>query len=310
DVSILCSDASELKAGYLKGKITDGRLRNKKVIFMTSAYYIGIDILDDVMIYVVSDVSHEPSLLSPQQIYQIVGRARERCTARYFFFNQFKSKTKTKDLKGLNAEALKQKEILQRVHAKNQETLIEHYNSRSGGCFYRLRNGKLTFNSLLIDFRLRRYTIKQQLYSKGSNAKETLSEYFETTLEQVETLSDTDTKVIKAKEKIRAYKAELFRTCANSSFLSLERPFVDLDILLAHSLLSKLILDGSGRCQRWCNDNAERYTGEMLKDLESRLSKYTFDYNMSGEKLKSIHREFDEMDEHWANNSHKPFANA
>lgn len=299
DVSILCSDASELKAGYLKGKITDGRLPDKKVIFMTSAYYIGIDILDDVMIYVVSDVKKGSSILSPQQIYQIVGRARERCTARYFFFNQHKGETKIKDLEGLKKEASKQLKKLQRLDTKNQDTLIEQYNSSPAGCFYRLREGKLTFNSLLVDFRLRHYTIKQQLYSKGSDAKAPLSEYFHTTLEQVNTLSDTDTKVKKAKEKIRAYKAGLFRICADSSFLSYEKPFLDSDILLAHSLLSKLFWCGSGRWQRWCNENAERYSRNMLKDLESRLDKYTFNYNMSDEKIKSIRREFDEMDEHW-----------
>ena len=114
DVSILCSDSSEKKAGYLKGELLDGKLPpNGRVIFMTSAYYKGIDIEEPVIVFIVSDVKYKSSLLSVEQIYQVCGRARDKCLSRNFFYNTIKGNPKVKDLKELTEEMKNQEQELQ-----------------------------------------------------------------------------------------------------------------------------------------------------------------------------------------------------
>lgn len=80
EIGILCSEASKYK---IHNEIEwfaipeDGRvILYKKIVFMTSAYFVGIDILDVYHLIIGSIQYPEHAILQFEKIYQISGRAR------------------------------------------------------------------------------------------------------------------------------------------------------------------------------------------------------------------------------------------
>ena len=85
ECAILCSENSEGDAKYVENEtgeivycfseLTDGHL-NKRVTFMTCAYFVGIDILDMFHLISVANAKKLYTLLSVEKIIQIKGRCR------------------------------------------------------------------------------------------------------------------------------------------------------------------------------------------------------------------------------------------
>jgi len=100
DVKILCSEGSKERAGRLFARLDRGQLPSEaKIVFITSAYFVGVDIYDPFILFVASDTGkkHRSSLLSAEQVFQIYGRARNHgCSSVYYYFNTFKTKTKVR----------------------------------------------------------------------------------------------------------------------------------------------------------------------------------------------------------------------
>jgi hypothetical protein len=281
DVSILCSDSSEKKAGYLKGELVDGKLPpNARVVFMTSAYYKGIDIEESVIVFIVSDVKYKSSLLSVEQIYQVCGRARDKCLSRNFFYNTIKGNPKVKDLKGLTEEMKNQEQKLQTKKSISGKTyLINIYNSKSSGSFFRLFNGKLKPNLLLFDMRLQTYKMKKKLYGKNSTPKSYLEEYFTVEWSEVDSIPVDSNKAKKLKKTIKDYKVKLFKeNCLGGiyggySYNSL--PFMDGFMELAHSLQFHVPDVAREKLNEWLLKQLDAYKKKPLEKMADVLAEET-----------------------------------
>lgn len=96
EVTVLSSEnsQSQLPLEWQK-KLVNGQVAGQ-VIFMTSAYFIGIDILMDADVIVAANASYEYTRLREANIVQIIGRIRDYKSGNYFLFNVGKSLSSTK----------------------------------------------------------------------------------------------------------------------------------------------------------------------------------------------------------------------
>lgn len=87
NIGILCSEASydDVPEEY-RTKLENGKLE-RKITFMTSAYFAGVDISERCHVVAVSDTSYPFSLLLKAKIYQIFGRPRNGVASQSFVFN-------------------------------------------------------------------------------------------------------------------------------------------------------------------------------------------------------------------------------
>ena len=87
ECSILCSSGSKEEAG---GRYYDTLIDNRlptTINFITSAYYSGVDILEDYHSILVSDVNYPYCLLSVDKIKQITGRCRRKVLSENLIFS-------------------------------------------------------------------------------------------------------------------------------------------------------------------------------------------------------------------------------
>lgn len=75
-IGILCGEMSKDKAGNFFIEIDDNRTLHKQIVFMTCAYFVGIDINEPCHIISVSTFNQPFTLLSIERLTQIVGRCR------------------------------------------------------------------------------------------------------------------------------------------------------------------------------------------------------------------------------------------
>ncbi len=299
EVCIACSESSYDKVKSLFCQIEGGKLPpTGKVIFITSAYFVGIDIEDPVIIHIVSDPRYEPSILSPQKIYQICGRSRAKCQSRYFYFSSLKSVSKVKTLEGLIEESKKQYEVLSNLPYSKKGYRIDSYASGRSGSFYRLVDGQLKRNNLLFDLRLDRYKTRKELYSKGSDPRNALSEYFDVTLSRLTTLDMTSKKVLRLQVDMKAYKVELFKNTLlfpdkeNSSYFInpyIDKPFSDRYMALYTKIRDFLPVEARQSFYRWVEGNVEEYNISKLKKLHERILKYSYPISDKEEMQKLLH---------------------
>lgn len=76
-VSILSSERSKANAGKYFERLKDSKLP-KQINFITSAYFVGIDIEDSAHTIIISNPSATHSLLTKSKIIQILGRVRNK----------------------------------------------------------------------------------------------------------------------------------------------------------------------------------------------------------------------------------------
>jgi len=73
---ILCGSNSREEAGKYYVEFENNGLLPRRVLFMTAAYFSGIDIVDNFTLYVISDRSTPFSILTRDEMVQVFGRAR------------------------------------------------------------------------------------------------------------------------------------------------------------------------------------------------------------------------------------------
>ena len=84
--SILCSSGSQEEAGEYFGTLINNRLPSP-INFITSAYFSGVDIIDDYHSILVSDVNFPYCLLSVEKMKQVTGRCREDVLSENLIFS-------------------------------------------------------------------------------------------------------------------------------------------------------------------------------------------------------------------------------
>lgn len=76
DCAILCSDSSVEEAGTYYAELAEGNKLPKRINFITSCYFAGVDIEDYYHLITVSNARQNYQMLSPDKLMQIHGRCR------------------------------------------------------------------------------------------------------------------------------------------------------------------------------------------------------------------------------------------
>lgn len=76
DCAILCSDSSVEEAGTYYAELAEGNKLPKRINFITSCYFAGVDIEDYYHLITVSNARQNYQMLSPDKLTQIHGRCR------------------------------------------------------------------------------------------------------------------------------------------------------------------------------------------------------------------------------------------
>ena len=76
DCSVACSSQSQTMVGEYYRSLHSGKLATP-ITFITSTYFVGVDIEERFHLLTVTDPRHIQTLLSPEKIYQISGRCRD-----------------------------------------------------------------------------------------------------------------------------------------------------------------------------------------------------------------------------------------
>ncbi|MCB0687935.1 MAG: hypothetical protein KDC53_15470 [Saprospiraceae bacterium] len=137
---ILCSDRSSGKCTDGKrdyfGELEDGELP-ARVNFITSTYFTGIDIEDEVDLILVTDIQKTQTLLSTEKMRQIIGRFRMKKPKTYLICN-FKERNSppSPEFEELNGDAqtmtsilesLDGSDFLKQVKTQIQNLIMESY---------------------------------------------------------------------------------------------------------------------------------------------------------------------------------------
>jgi len=85
-IGILCGEYGKEKVGELRIELQNCRL-SRQIVFMTCAYFAGLDILDDCNIIAVSSFNQPFTLLSIERLFQIVGRCRNKVLKEYVIYS-------------------------------------------------------------------------------------------------------------------------------------------------------------------------------------------------------------------------------
>lgn len=218
EVGILCSKKSRKKfPSKYRTNLNEGKLE-KKITFITAAYFVGIDINESCHVFAVSDTSYPTSFLFLSKIYQIFGRVRKGVTSQSFIFNTSpklykdieehykwiidkysRAYAKAKAVLGATTDTSEEekKETVRDVEAITNSTAIHDAE------VIRLLNGtiaKCTFN---IDYLYHRQRNINELCTDSTKTQERLSDFFKVVYEEIDsTVDESD------KESISSYKAE------------------------------------------------------------------------------------------------------
>lgn len=76
NIGILCGETSREKAGIYYTEIDESGMLSKQIVFMTCAYFVGVDINEPCHIISVSTFNQPFTLLSTERMAQIAGRCR------------------------------------------------------------------------------------------------------------------------------------------------------------------------------------------------------------------------------------------
>lgn len=97
DCSVACSSQSQAMVGKYYRSLHSGKLATP-ITFITSTYFVGVDIEERFHLLTVSDPRRIQTLLSPEKIYQISGRCRDErgLSSETIIYDFYKPKTPEK----------------------------------------------------------------------------------------------------------------------------------------------------------------------------------------------------------------------
>jgi len=194
DLGVLCSEASidRIEEKY-RSKIEKGKI-DKKVTFITSAYFLGIDIEEELVTIVAADNHFPNTLLSVAKIRQIFGRARRGCVKKCFIFNVNKNLYQELDnykkylleisefsidlIKKINDKRAK-KILPESIRSDLRESIIEKTVIQQNKLLHEYE-GEVNIYYLNIDYLLQKQNLMNQLYIDRGTTELTLSSIYNT----------------------------------------------------------------------------------------------------------------------------------
>jgi len=178
EAGILCSEErkKEFKPN-VRAKIDKGKLSHK-ITFMTSAYFIGVDMLEKLHIAIVSDCYVPHCIITGAKMTQIFGRTRKGCITRTIVTNNDSNKFKAiSDFKGelvdkaeiskhlLDALGNMKIDLVTNEYIRRIEKAIFEHSTYEKIKLLRISNKKYTHNYLGIDFLIQRQKSLNDYYS-------------------------------------------------------------------------------------------------------------------------------------------------
>lgn len=191
-IGVLCSERSYHNfPSEMIDYLVDGQLKYP-ISFVTSAYFLGVDIHGKLRVIIAADVKYPTSLLSSAKLWQIFGRARDGCVERLFFYNVRKTWDKPEweypnqlrrqlqfalNLFGqLDSEDAR----LLPVHwVENMKRMIVNASVEQGIPLLEYRDNKLKVNYFNIDYLIMQNQAKVRFYSRGFKTPRFLALDFE-----------------------------------------------------------------------------------------------------------------------------------
>lgn len=244
DIGILCSERSRDKVQDLYIEVDEKGYLSKKIVFMTCAYFVGVDINDSCHIISVSTFNKPFTLLSKEKLAQIVGRCRNGILTETIVYNTEESETQDSYIDYKNtlmnkavslAEATnKFKDVLdvypELFNAYNYiNDIIKHVGLEKVSASYSIplirenHNGMIVPSYFNVDALLEKWEIRNELYNDEESLPISLKKdghiienndcYYELTEEQKEYATlisqNSDTRILRAlqeaKEKISSF---------------------------------------------------------------------------------------------------------
>lgn len=121
-IGILCSETSKDKAGECYTEIDENGRLQKQIVFMTCAYFVGVDINEPCHVISVSTFNQPFTLLSTEKMAQIVGRCRVGVLSETIIY-ETKGFAAEDDLETYRDKLLKKADVLSRAVKAFKETL-------------------------------------------------------------------------------------------------------------------------------------------------------------------------------------------
>lgn len=196
DVGILCSEASKYKIHYEIEWMPipeNGKVKlYPKLVFMTSAYFVGIDILDVYHLIIGSIKYPEHAILQFEKIYQITGRARNGTYSNFLitppFFEIYKEHFDVEDIKSrvdkindilqFSNTVYSDEEYLDDYYSFNESLLNIKINGQEG--FFRVNRDNIIVPSFFtIDYKKYFYNSILEYQFGLDTLVEKLDEYFQ-----------------------------------------------------------------------------------------------------------------------------------
>ncbi len=192
-VGILCSasrkDEEAVKDYY--SELKDGQLQ-KRINFATSAYYLGIDVLEDPAPYMIvcADEKNPSSLLSKSRIIQFFGRSRKGIPHLTFIFNTSTRYKRTQIKARIDEKISLSLHILNSVLKTRQSPAIDDFLDKVESFFsseaveskvpiIRRVNGEFVKSYLYYDHLIHKEESLKQLYVDPVRTKDNLVDRFE-----------------------------------------------------------------------------------------------------------------------------------
>lgn len=123
-IGILCGETSKDKAGTYYTEIDEDGKMDKQIVFMTCAYFVGIDINEPCHIISVSTFNQPFTLLSTERMTQIVGRCRSEALSETIIY-ETRPLEVSSSLEEYKERLIKKAQVFSTAICKFRETLEE-----------------------------------------------------------------------------------------------------------------------------------------------------------------------------------------
>lgn len=125
-IGILCGEMSKDKAGKYYTHIEEDGTLKEQIVFMTCAYFVGVDINESRHVISVSTFNQPFTLLSVEKMAQIVGRCRPGALSETIIYETKWELPKETDLETYKSKLLKKAEVLSDAIKHFKKTLDEY----------------------------------------------------------------------------------------------------------------------------------------------------------------------------------------
>lgn len=126
NIGILCGEMSKDKAGRYYTHIEEDGTLSKQIIFMTCAYFVGVDINESRHVISVSTFNQPFTLLSIEKMAQIAGRCRPGTLSETIIYETKREQPKETSIKAYRSKLLKKAEVLSNAIKHFKEALDEY----------------------------------------------------------------------------------------------------------------------------------------------------------------------------------------